>query len=141
MNYYEAKKRLNRAYMSWARIESKRERIERWKAEITNATVRLNSESVGKSPDKQQMEKTIIAIQELSAKLQTDIETLAGIESDVQDEIDRFVFDPTLKTVLELRYLNYLKWSEIADKMHYTKRWVLNLHMRAIDEFVKNSSF
>lgn len=140
MNYYETKRYLNRGYMAKQRILSKQERIERWRAEITNATVRLDPEKVGNSSDKQQLEKTVIAISELSDTLQRDIEELAKIEKNIQDEINAFVDEPVYKTVLELRYLNYFRWSEIADRMHYTERWVLSLHKRAIYNFIANSS-
>lgn len=140
MNYYETKRYLNRGYMAKQRILSKQERIERWRAEITNATVRLDPEKVGNSSDKQQLEKTVIAISELSDSLQRDIEELAKIEKNIQDEINTFVDEPVYKTVLELRYLNYFRWSEIADRMHYTERWVLALHKRAIYNFIANSS-
>lgn len=135
MNYYETKRYLNRGYMAKQRILSKQERIERWRAEITNATVRLDPEKVGNSTDKQQLEKTVIAISELSDSLQKDIEALAKIEKGIQDEINTFVDEPVYKTVLELRYLNYFKWESICERLHYSPRQVFRYHKQAVFEF------
>ena len=45
--------------------------------------------------------------------------------------------------ILELRYIDGLKWEAIAEKMHYTVRWITSLHGRALQETEKilNSSY
>ena len=41
-----------------------------------------------------------------------------------------------MPSVLELRYLDYMSWEEIAGKMKYGKRWVYSKHKSAIEAFV-----
>ena len=43
--------------------------------------------------------------------------------------------DPDYRSVLELRYLDYMSWEEIAGKMKYGKRWVYSKHKSAIEAF------
>lgn len=50
------------------------------------------------------------------------------------------VDDMAERELMRLRYINGMTWSQIADKMHYSDRWVLVLHGRALAHF-KNSSF
>lgn len=37
--------------------------------------------------------------------------------------------------VLYLRYVKYLKWDDIAERMHFNRRWVERLHGAALQEF------
>ncbi|MDO5015275.1 MAG: DUF1492 domain-containing protein [Clostridia bacterium] len=137
MNFQEAKKYLNRGYMARQRIESKKERLERWRAELTNATVRLDSEKVGNSSDKQQMEKTVIAIIDLETQIENDISNLAKLELEIQQEID-LVEDELQKTVLEYRHLNFMKWDSVCLKLNYSSRQIFNIYKSAILSFMKN---
>lgn len=50
------------------------------------------------------------------------------------------VDDMAERELMRLRYINGMTWSQIADKMHYSDRWVRVLHGRALAHF-KNSSF
>lgn len=37
------------------------------------------------------------------------------------------------RLLLEKRYLCFLAWDQIAAEMHYSRRWVLNKHERALE--------
>ena len=64
-----------------------------------------------------------------------EINALTRAEAEIGRAIDQYVEDPTLKQVLELRYLNCLKWEEIAVRMNLTFRWTMTLHKRALETF------
>lgn len=38
------------------------------------------------------------------------------------------------QTLLQKRYIGFETWDTIADEMHYTARWILSLHGRALVE-------
>ena len=42
------------------------------------------------------------------------------------------------RTVLRYKYLMFLSWKEISTKMGYSKRWVIKLHEKAIQNFSEN---
>jgi len=44
------------------------------------------------------------------------------------------VESPELQTLLELRYLCFKTWEQIAVELHFDLRWVYRLHGRALDE-------
>ena len=53
------------------------------------------------------------------------------------DEIHRVLDalqDPTLRLILQLRYLNFQSWEEIAAKLNYSTVWMFTLHKRALVE-------
>ena len=70
--------------------------------------------------------------------------TLAALYAKKYTEIEhsiRSVGDDVLEEVLELRYLQYMKWEDITDKMGYKDtRWVQRLHGRALKIISKNYS-
>lgn len=43
--------------------------------------------------------------------------------------------DDREKELLRLKYLHGLDWEEVADRMHYTTRWVYKLHGYALAHF------
>lgn len=42
------------------------------------------------------------------------------------------------RTVLELRYVRGLKWTEVADRMFFCLRWVFKLHRAALEKLRAN---
>ncbi len=136
MNYIETKKHLNRAFMSRQRIKSKRERLDRWKDQTTEITVQLSKDPVISTSEKQQMEKDIVAIVDLERTIEKDISDLAKLELEIQKEIN-LLDDDLQKTVLELRYLNFMKWDDICMELNYSSRQIFNIHKSAIMSFMK----
>lgn len=136
MNYIETKKHLNRAFMSRQRIKSKRERLDRWKDQTTEITVQLSKDPVISTSEKQQTEKAIVAIVDLERTIEKDISDLAKLELEIQKEIN-LLDDDLQKTVLELRYLNFMKWDDICMELNYSSRQIFNIHKSAIMSFMK----
>ena len=63
------------------------------------------------------------------------VSDLSAAYTEKYKEVERVIGglgDDTLEEVLELRYLRFLKWDEIAVRMSYTERRVLQLHGRAL---------
>jgi DNA-directed RNA polymerase specialized sigma subunit len=49
----------------------------------------------------------------------------------------RRVGDDVLEEVLELRYLQYMKWEDIAQRMNYSERQTTRLHGIALEKMQK----
>lgn len=45
----------------------------------------------------------------------------------------------TLNALLEMRYLKYLKWEEIAVRLDITFRWTMTLHKKALTIFTESA--
>lgn len=61
-----------------------------------------------------------------------EIYELISIERDIMRVISSSPLEETDKHIMEQRYLNYMKWEEIAVGLHYAYRWVMRRHKRAI---------
>ena len=74
----------------------------------------------------------LVAIMTLQEEIKDEIMEIADFERQTSQIIKELVEDLNFKTVLELRYLSYLRWEEIAVRMNYTFRWTQELHHRAL---------
>ena len=128
-----AKKYLSQAFGLNQRIESKLGQIEDLHDLATKATVTYSD--MPKSPNKggSRMEDAIIKIMDLEAEINQDMMQLVELKKDIIRRI-KAVESPELQTILELRYLSYMRWEEIAIELGYGIDNVFRLHRNALDE-------
>lgn len=130
-----AKEFLNRGYRVRQRIEAKEKRIADWEQRATTITLTLSPVASFSSLPSKKIEDSACAVVDLQNEIRAEINELAGIEKEIGAAINKAVADPTLKLLLELRYLNYLKWEEIALILGYTFRWTMTQHKKALKIF------
>ena len=131
----EAKEFLNRGYQSRIRIRAKKERIENWRRIAESITAAIKPVAAFSSMPSKKVEDCVCNIIELQEEIQEEIDGLVQVEREIGRAITKAVEDPTLRALLEMRYLNYLKWEEIAVRLDMTFRWTMTLHRRALEEF------
>lgn len=131
----EAKEFLNRGYQSRIRIRAKKERIENWRRIAESITAAIKPVAAFSSMPSKKVEDCVCNIIELQEEIQEEIDGLVQVEREIGRAITKTVEDPTLRALLEMRYLNYLKWEEIAVRLDVTFRWTMTLHRRALEEF------
>lgn len=131
----EAKEFLNRGYQSRIRIRAKKERIENWRRIAESITAAIKPVAAFSSMPSKKVEDCVCNIIELQEEIQEEIDGLVQVEREIGRAITKAVEDPTLRVLLEMRYLNYLKWEEIAVRLDVTFRWTMTLHRRALEEF------
>ena len=66
------------------------------------------------------------------AEINEDIRTLVQTKKDIVHKI-KAVQNTEYQTLLELRYLCFKSWEQIAVDMGYELRWLYRLHHRALD--------
>ena len=74
----------------------------------------------------------ILSIIELEAEINEDICKLVQTKKDIVHKI-KAVQNTEYQTLLELRYLCFKSWEQIAVDMGYELRWLYRLHHRALD--------
>ena len=121
---------LNRGYRAKERIAARQERIEEWR-QIAEA-ITANPENASSGYPTSKTENCVVAIMTLQEEIKDEIMEIADFERQTSQIIKELVEDLNFKTVLELRYLSYLRWEEIAVRMNYTFRWTQELHRRAL---------
>ena len=78
------------------------------------------------------LEDTIFRLMEAEEELNRQIDELVVLKMDISRMINR-VRNESLRLILEKRYLCFLQWDQIAAEMHYSRRWVLKRHARAVE--------
>ncbi len=79
------------------------------------------------------LEDAVIQIIELETEINQDMIKLVELKKDIIRRI-KAVESFELQTVLELRYLSYMRWEEIAIELGYGIDNVFRLHRNALDE-------
>lgn len=97
------------------------------------------SEKVQSSNNGNKTEELIIKIVALEEELKGNLNALLDRKIDITNKLNG-IDDAEYKLLLNLRYLNFMTWEEIACKMGYTFQWVHTLHKSALVSFSKKYS-
>lgn len=70
----------------------------------------------------------------LLADLKEQMEKRISIRREITQKIEQMQ-DETEKTVLRLRYIHWLRWEQIAERMGYSPEHVQRIHKKALGNF------
>ena len=124
-----AKKFLSRPYWIDKRIDRKQEEIDRLRAKLTKANAKLSDMPRGGSGG--DWTDVDIEVLEREQAIHAEIIELCRVKREVQEVIDAVEEEP-FRTLLELRYRNYLTFEQIAVEMHFSYDYVRHLHKDAL---------
>lgn len=128
-----AKEYLSQAYRIDQRINSKLELVQSLRDLAEKATATLSDTPPSGTRNFHRMEDVIVKMLDLEDEINADLQHLIDLKHEVVTII-KCVESPELQTLLELRYLCFRTWEQIAVEMHYDIRHVHRLHSRALNE-------
>jgi len=131
-----AKKYLSRIRHIDDIIRSKLEVVNRLRELSTKVGSTITTKDKVQAPYESKIETIIAKIVDLERSIDDDIDKLIDIKKEVMQKIDALQ-NNDYKLLLALRYLSLYSWEEIAVKMHFTYRWTLAVHGRALHEIEK----
>ena len=131
-----AKEYLNQAYRLDQRINSKLEQVAALHSLTQKITVSYEGEAVSRTRNVSSMEDTIIRLMEAENELNAAIDALVDLKQNVYTTIQK-VEKPEYQFLLEMRYLCFKTWAEIADQMHLEEHYVFRVHGQALREVEK----
>jgi len=127
-----AKEFLGQAYRLDQRINSKLQQIDSLRSLTQKVTQSYDGEVVSRTRNVSSLEDAIIRLMEAEDELNKQIDILVDTKIEIGKLID-LVHNETYRLILEKRYLCFMPWDQIAADMHYSRRWVLNKHERALE--------
>lgn len=80
-------------------------------------------------------ETALIRLAETERQTQEKLAELVRIREEITAAIEK-IPDLDLQTILVWRYLKYLTFERIADKMHYDERTIRRKHCQALDKIM-----
>lgn len=126
-----AKEYLGQAYRLDQRINSKLEQVMSLRELTTKATATMSDMPGGGSRNVYKMQDIIGKIVDLENEINADIDELVDLKREIV-AIIKAVKNPEFQTLLELRYLCFKTWEQIAVDMQYSTRNIYKLHDAAI---------
>ena len=126
-----AKEYLSQASRIDQRINSKLEQVMSMRALLGKATGTLTGAPKSATPNPHSMEDTICKMVDMENEINADIDTLVELKADIMACIKQ-VENPEYQTLLELRYLCFKCWEEIAAELSYSMQYAFRMHDRAL---------
>ena len=126
------KEYLGQAYRLDQRINSKLEQVLSLRELTTKATATMSDMPGGGSRNVYKMQDIIGKIVDLEDEINADIDRLVDLKREMVAVI-KAVENPEYQTLLELRYLCFKTWEQIAVYMGYESRYLHKLHQRALN--------
>lgn len=130
-----AKEYLSQAMYIDQRIDSKLEQIMKLRESATKATAALSDMPRPDSPNVQSMEETIVKIVDLEREINRDIDALVDLKAEARKVISK-LDNPEQQLILEMRYLCYKSWAEIAEDLSFSESNVYKIHGEALKRIV-----
>ena len=126
------KEYLGQAYRLDQRINSKLEQVASLNDLATKCTSTLTGMPRNPGHSISCMSDAVSKIVDLQAEINRDIDALVDLKRDIVALI-KSVDNPEDQTLLELRYLCFKTWEQIAVDMSYNVRHVYRLHDEAVN--------
>ena len=126
-----AKEYLDQAYRLDQRINSKLEQVLSLRELTTKATATMSDMPGGGSRNVYRMQEIIGKIVDLENEINADIDALVDLKREMVATI-KAVTDPECQTLLELRFLCFKTWEQIAVEMNYSIQHIYRLRDKAL---------
>lgn len=150
MTTKETKEWLNRAFKIEMRIRALEAQKQKWRELAYRATPSVVTTEIEYVEGKNKVKKNSVVPRTSGGNIRHSIVEdcvikIMEIEQEINAEIDRLIDakreiaaaiykldDETLRTILEYRFLCFMKFREIAEQMTYSERQVFYLYKRAL---------
>ena len=127
------KEYLGQAYRLDQRINSKLEQVASLNELATKATSTLTGMPKNPNKSKSIVADTVAKIIDLQTEINKDIDRLVDLKREIVAMI-KSVSNTEHQTLLELRYLCFKSWEQIAVDMGYNVRHVYRIHDEAVEK-------
>ena len=132
-----AKEYLGQAYRIDQRINSKIEQVSALNNMAIKATSTISDMPGSATRNIHRMEDVIVKIINLQNEINADIDELVDFKAEVMSVI-KSIDNLEYQTLLELRYLCFKPWEQIAIELGYSINNVFKMHRKAIELLEKD---
>ena len=126
----------NREYMSRAfeiskRLKARRHRLEYLRSHIESTSIQITGMPKGTPGVVSVMEEQAARIVDLELDIKKDEKDLDVARKEIEQAINA-IGNEGLATILQMRYLDYMKWEDIMASLDYCRSYLYELHGRAL---------
>jgi len=125
------KEYLSQAFILDKKITSKKRQLENIRKYSGYASPVIDDMPKAHQDCQSVVERNVIRILELEQSIQEQLEELLKLRSEIAGVIGS-INNPEYETLLEMRYLSFMGWSEIAAYFGYSSNYVFEVHRHAL---------
>ena len=127
----KAKEYLSQAWYLDKRISTKERQLDWLRSHA--AYVSPKPSDVPKAPSlrRSPVEEAVVRIVELETEINTGIANLMQLKQEIGESI-RGINSMECETLLEMRYLTFMTWEQIAAQLGYSNDYIYHLHRKAL---------
>jgi DNA-directed RNA polymerase specialized sigma subunit len=126
-----AKEYLSQAWYLDKRIKTKERQLDWLRSHAVYVSPKLAEVPKAPSIRRSPVEEAVVRITELEREINDSIAQLMRLKSEIADVI-RSVNSMECKTLLEMRYLAFLAWDQVAAQLNYSQDYIYHLHRKAL---------
>jgi hypothetical protein len=127
-----AKEYLSQAWYLDKRIKTKERQLDWLRGHAAYVSPKISDEpKVSASIRRSPVEEAVVRIMELEAEINTSIAQLMQLKKEIGRTI-RDVNNMECETLLEMRYLTFLAWDQVAAQLDYSQDYIYHLHRKAL---------
>ena len=126
-----AKEYLQQAFLLDRSIKAKERQLEALKDRATYSTPQLDKEAQHSTLIKSRLEENTVKIVELEKSINLKVQEMERLRQEIGRTIEA-VNNPECEAVLQMRYLSFMNWEEIASRLDISVRNVYRFHGKAL---------
>lgn len=137
---FEVKEYLSSLRFAEIMIKIKLEKIEETRELALRVNQALNPVKVQGGQRKNIVEEVALKVVGLTQQLEKQVDEYRELQKNVMMLIES-VDDPTQREILDLRYVHFKKWEEIAEIVAYTRMNVSRIHIKGLNSIAQSELF
>lgn len=131
MDNKEKCKYLNQYRIMHIEIDQITKELQRWQDLATRISPSYSDMPHGGGSDK--VQTAAVEVAELTDKLNQKLHQAIMVQESIKKLLES-LDDIKLRQLMSYRYINGMRWEEIAVRMDFNYRWVLRLHRKALNQ-------
>lgn len=122
---------LNQYRIMHIEIDQITKELQRWQDLATRISPSYSDMPHGGGSDK--VQTAAVEVAELTDKLNQKLHQAIMVQENIKKLLES-LDDIKLRQIMSYRYINGMRWEEIAVRMDFNYRWVLRLHRKALNQ-------
>ena len=122
---------LNQYRIMHIEIDQITKELQRWQDLATRISPSYSDMPHGGGSDK--VQTAAVEVAELTDKLNQKLHQAKMVQENIKKLLES-LDDIKLRQLMSYRYINGMRWEEIAVRMDFNYRWVLRLHRKALNQ-------
>ncbi len=127
----KAKEYLSQAWYLDKRVRTKERQLDWLRSHAVYVSPKLSEVPKAPSIRRSPVEDAVVRISELELEISSGIAQLMQLRKDIAEAI-RGIDSMECGTLLEMRYLTFLSWDQIAAQLDYSVDYIYHLHRKAL---------